>query len=171
MDIDKGVMLQMAVKAVNDTAGPDGLVPTLLVFGAYPQMVDLDPPAATITQCATAIKLAMKEVCCLHATRQVRDALWMRNVPRTQGLQGLPLNSNVLVWRENRGWTGPYKLLGMEGQQCSIDLPNGPTSFRSTVVKPYLAEEQQPGDPEDNIFNHKPDQNLEVVSSSEPEPV
>jgi hypothetical protein len=30
--------LQMAVKAMNDTAGPDGLVPTLLVFGAYPRM-------------------------------------------------------------------------------------------------------------------------------------
>lgn len=30
-------VLQMAVKAVNDTAGPDGLVPTLLVFGAYPR--------------------------------------------------------------------------------------------------------------------------------------
>jgi hypothetical protein len=32
----KELNLQMAVKAVNDTAGPDGLVPTLLVFGAYP---------------------------------------------------------------------------------------------------------------------------------------
>ena len=30
------LILQMAVKAVNDSAGPDGLVPTLLVFGAYP---------------------------------------------------------------------------------------------------------------------------------------
>jgi len=28
--------LQMAIKAVNDSAGLDGLVPTLLVFGAYP---------------------------------------------------------------------------------------------------------------------------------------
>ena len=32
----KEINLQMAVKAVNDTAGPDSLVPTLLVFGAYP---------------------------------------------------------------------------------------------------------------------------------------
>jgi hypothetical protein len=48
--IDKDVMLQMAVKAVNDTAGPDGIVPTLLVFGAYPRMVEMDPPAATIAQ-------------------------------------------------------------------------------------------------------------------------
>jgi di/tripeptidase len=34
--IDKEIMLQMAVKAINDSAGPDGIVPTLLVFGAYP---------------------------------------------------------------------------------------------------------------------------------------
>ena len=38
----------MAVKAVNDIAGLDGIVPTLLVFGAYPRMVEMDPPAATI---------------------------------------------------------------------------------------------------------------------------
>jgi len=28
--------LQIAIKAVNDSASPDGLVPILLVFGAYP---------------------------------------------------------------------------------------------------------------------------------------
>ena len=33
--LDKNVVLQMAVKAINDTAGPNGLVPTLLVFGAF----------------------------------------------------------------------------------------------------------------------------------------
>ena len=32
----KHLALQMAVKAVNDTAGPNGIVPTLLVFGTYP---------------------------------------------------------------------------------------------------------------------------------------
>jgi hypothetical protein len=30
------LILQMAVKAVNNSADPDGLIPTLLVFGAYP---------------------------------------------------------------------------------------------------------------------------------------
>ncbi len=33
----------MAVKAVNDLAGPDGIVPTLLVFGAYPRLTEMDP--------------------------------------------------------------------------------------------------------------------------------
>ena len=30
------LILQIAVKAVNDSAGPDRLIPILLVFGAYP---------------------------------------------------------------------------------------------------------------------------------------
>ena len=35
-DVSEELTLQMAVKAINDSAGLDGLVPTLLVFGAYP---------------------------------------------------------------------------------------------------------------------------------------
>jgi len=45
----------MAVKAVNDTAGPNGLVPTLLVYGAYLRMSNLDPPTLSITEWAAAI--------------------------------------------------------------------------------------------------------------------
>ena len=32
----KELTLQMAVKAVNNSTSPDGLIPILLVFGAYP---------------------------------------------------------------------------------------------------------------------------------------
>jgi len=35
-DASEELTLQIAVKAVNNSAGPDRLVPTLLVFGAYP---------------------------------------------------------------------------------------------------------------------------------------
>jgi hypothetical protein len=35
--------LQMAFKAINDTVGLDGLVLTLLVYGAYPQITEHDP--------------------------------------------------------------------------------------------------------------------------------
>jgi hypothetical protein len=38
----------MAVKAVNNTAGPNGLVPTLLVYKAYLRISKLDPPAPSI---------------------------------------------------------------------------------------------------------------------------
>ena len=45
----------MAVKAVNNTAGPNKLVPTLLVYGAYLRISKLDPPAPSITEQAAAI--------------------------------------------------------------------------------------------------------------------
>ena len=34
-DLDKEMALQMAVKAVNNTTGLNGLIPTLLVFSAF----------------------------------------------------------------------------------------------------------------------------------------
>ena len=54
--------LQMVIKTLNDTAGTNGLVPTLLAFGAYFCMHDLDPPAPNISQRAKAIQKAMIEV-------------------------------------------------------------------------------------------------------------
>ena len=48
-------------KSVNNTAGPDGLVLTLLVYGAYPRISNLDPPAPSITEQAAAIRKAMAE--------------------------------------------------------------------------------------------------------------
>ena len=61
-DINKDMALQMTFKAINDTVGPDGLVPTLLMFSAYPQMVESDAPSPSVTQQANAIKKAMAEV-------------------------------------------------------------------------------------------------------------
>jgi di/tripeptidase len=60
--INKKMILQMAVKAVNDSAGPDGIVPTLLVFGSYPRMTEIDAPSPTIAKRAEAIQAATKEV-------------------------------------------------------------------------------------------------------------
>ena len=47
-DIYKELALQMAIKAVNDTTSPNRLVPTLLVYRAYPRISNLDPPALFI---------------------------------------------------------------------------------------------------------------------------
>jgi len=51
----------MAVKAINNSAGPDRLVPTLLVFGAYPRITNNSPPSPSIVQRAKAIRKATKE--------------------------------------------------------------------------------------------------------------
>src|SRR5271155_1799902 len=168
-DINKDMALQMAFRAINDTAGPDGLVPTLLVFGAYPRMVESDAPSPSVTQRANAIKKAMVEIQKLRAERQVADALNMRNGPKTDAVHGLPPNSPVLVWREgNTGqaghWDGPYNLLTVEGETCTVKLPSGPTSFRSTVVKPYLQPESIEANPE---IDPKP-QESEIDRTAQP---
>jgi hypothetical protein len=87
----------MAVEAVNDTAGPNGLVLTLLVFGAFPRITELDAPTPSIVQRATAIQKAMNEVVRLRAKMQVNNALNTRNGPDTEYLHDLSLNSDVLV--------------------------------------------------------------------------
>ncbi|TAQ83771.1 hypothetical protein B7494_g7902 [Chlorociboria aeruginascens] len=67
--VSKDAILQIAVKAVNDTAGPEGLVPTLLIFGAYPRMAESDPPFVGIVKRAKAIKSAIKKLRRLQAER------------------------------------------------------------------------------------------------------
>jgi len=57
----------MAVKAVNNTAGPNGLVPTLLVYGAYLRISKLDPPALSVTDRVATIWKAMAEIVKLRA--------------------------------------------------------------------------------------------------------
>jgi hypothetical protein len=48
LDLGKNKKLQMAFKALNDSIGPDGLVPTLLVYGAWPCIVKSDVSNLTV---------------------------------------------------------------------------------------------------------------------------
>jgi hypothetical protein len=52
----------MAIKAVNDTTSPNRLVPTLLVYRAYPRISNLDPLAPSITNRAAVIQKAIAEI-------------------------------------------------------------------------------------------------------------
>ena len=69
----------------------------------------------------------------------------MRNGPNTNQILDLPLLSEVITYREKGdngkpGWSGPFKLIGRDGHNCVVDTPNGPTTIRSTSVKPYYAD-------------------------------
>jgi hypothetical protein len=52
----------MAVKAVNNIAGFNGLIPTLLVFGAFSRIFHNSPFSPLITKRAKAVNQAMKEL-------------------------------------------------------------------------------------------------------------
>ena len=62
-ETERSANLQAAVKAVNDSAGPNGLVSTLLVFGAMPRLrLSHDAATETITRSAAAVRRAMNEL-------------------------------------------------------------------------------------------------------------
>jgi hypothetical protein len=137
--------LQIVVKAVNDTADPDGLIPILLIFRAYSRIFHNSPPSPTITKRAEAIRKTMAEMRKLTASRQVSAALNARNGPDpvARDPMKLPLQSEMRVWRENKRCQSPYKMLAHEGHNVTLKLPNGSTNFRLTMVAPYFRGDDQ----------------------------
>ena len=55
----------MAVKAINNLAKLDGIIPTFLVFRAYPQITKIDVLSLSVTKRAEIICVVIKEVHCL----------------------------------------------------------------------------------------------------------
>jgi hypothetical protein len=142
-------MLQIAIKAVNDTAGPDSLMPTLLVFSTYPRLSESDLLTPNITQRAIAIRRAIQEVVKLQAKRQVTDALCQQNSPKVDCIYDLAIGSDVLIWHiYEKAWTGPYRLISIDDETATIEVNGRSTSFRTIAVKLYLTG--QTDDPTDN---------------------
>jgi Reverse transcriptase (RNA-dependent DNA polymerase) len=162
--VSKHYVLQTAMKAINDTVGPEGLAPSLLVFGAYPRINQLDPPSPSVSQRARTIVKAMNEARKAHAARDVQDALATRNGPSTEAVRDLPLGSYALVWREgrNRYWEGPYRIIAQDGESSTLEMENGTADFRNTSLKPYYDTEQIPDriEPADDL--------LQPITASQP---
>jgi hypothetical protein len=98
--IDLESILQMSLKALNDSVEFDDLVSTLLMFEAYLRMIELDASSSTITQRVIVMKKAMNEVKRFMTIRRINDALNTRNESSTASLHDLSLNASVLIFRE-----------------------------------------------------------------------
>jgi hypothetical protein len=81
----------MAVKAINNLAGPNNIIFILLVFGIYSQLTKINPSFFLVTKRAKAICIATKEVRRLYIERQVKNALVIHNNLNTKNILDLPL--------------------------------------------------------------------------------
>jgi hypothetical protein len=95
--VSKEIMLQMIVKAINDTTDSDELMLTLLMFEAYFRMHAMNSSTPSITQRAMTIEKVMIEIRKFRAERQVIDALNIRNDSIIISIHDLFLNSDVLI--------------------------------------------------------------------------
>ena len=132
--------LQLAVKCINDTVGPEGLCPTMLVFGTIPRP-PRRTPAPTQLQRASVIEKCMSEVRKEFCKRKLAFALrHPRNAAaqdQERRLQKLPSGSPVLVYRtKSRKWEGPFRLVSTDDGTAVVQLKNGRKIFRTSAVKP-----------------------------------
>ena len=65
----------MAVKALNNSTGPNSLIPTLLVFSTFLQISDSNVLALLIQQHTVAICKAMEEIIKERVKRMVNNIL------------------------------------------------------------------------------------------------
>lgn len=75
LEIKPKLVLPMLFKALNDTVWPNNLVVTLLIFGAYLCMTDIDAPLPTINQQSIAISKAIEEIRRFYAFCQVNNCI------------------------------------------------------------------------------------------------
>jgi hypothetical protein len=95
--ISKEIILQMIVKAINDTVESDELMLILLIFETYSRMHVMNSSISSINQRAMTIEKAMIEMRKFRAERQVADALNIRNDLIVTSIHDLSINSDVLI--------------------------------------------------------------------------
>lgn len=136
----KGEVLQYAVRSINDSVGPDRLVPTLLVYGSLPRLgLPTDKPAPGTYERAVAVRKASEQMSRYFAQRQLKDALYSRNGPYVLDIHKTPLCGKVIVYRtKNNSKHGSFKLLGIDGETCTVQYPDVRNVFEVQLCDPTV---------------------------------
>jgi hypothetical protein len=75
------VSLQITMKTINDSIGPDSIIFILLVFGAYPRITNNSALSPITTKKAKTIRKTSNKIRQYYTKRHVEDALRIRNSP------------------------------------------------------------------------------------------
>lgn len=108
--MDKETIVRLALKGCNDTLGPNGLVPTLLVFGTMPALPVPNSKSVKQRERLSALKLAKEEMERISAEQKLLRALRSKLPPAAKYL--IQPGDLVRVFREvPRKWIGPVKVV------------------------------------------------------------
>ena len=138
-DIPMKDALGIATKAMNDTAGPKGLVPSLLVFGVMPRI--LLPGSVQLpgqVQRMNAMQAARNDMSKEVARSRLSTAL-RSNVPAATN-RDISIGSEVLVFKEPpvNKWVGPFHVLDVRDKSVFINSQGRTMQMSIEKVKPYL---------------------------------
>lgn len=142
--------LQTAVKAANDTAGPNGLVPTLLVFGVLPRLPISVKELPDQRSRFAAQAVAKDEMVKLSALARINKALRTNAPACTQ--YDIRIGDEVLAYREkNRRWHGPYKVVDVKGKSLTLNIDGKNRPFSVDKVRPFVKETNPTDTPNEGV--------------------
>lgn len=136
-NISKAMSLSTAIKVMNDTAGPNGLVPSLLLFGEMPRIPHVPQTSISPSDRHRAIHAARKEFEVITAKSRVQTAL-THKPPVAHKFRFAPGHA-VYVYREKeKCWTGPHLVRSCDEKSVFVDLGErtGARQFNLARVKP-----------------------------------
>lgn len=131
--------LSLSVAAMNQTAGPRGLVPTLLVFGVIPRTPISSLPLPVQRDRMQAMAAARGEMLAIVARARLRVAM-AAPVPAAASSDLSP-GDQILVYREPPvdEWTGPYALVTRQDKEVWLAVDGMLKQFSVDKVKRYVA--------------------------------
>lgn len=149
-EVYKVFTLGLATKTMNDTRNPEGLVPSLPVFGVLAKLPTLRTEISSQMERMKAIEIARTEMETITAELQLQRAL-LTNIPSITH-RPLEVGQDVLVYRENENphWTRPCKVTRLDGKQVSVDRNGKEAQYSFSQTKPYVTE--GPENTVENLF-------------------
>ena len=130
---------------MNETAGPNGLSPILLVFGVHPRMPLPTTNLPEQRERMKALKMARSEMVKAIARSRLSTAR-RSNVPAASDSL-IEAEMEILVHREGpKQWNGPYRVISVDEKQVVLNIDNQHKTYSVDKVKPYLhsAAAQEP---------------------------
>jgi hypothetical protein len=130
--------LALSTKAMNDCVGPEGLVPSLLVFGVMPRLPDFPRQIPSQIDRFKCLYKARREYE-LWVCRQ-RVLIGLRRRPPPASEYTILPGDKISVYREGiREYTGPHIVAGVNSKEVLVDLGHstGPRSFNIDQIKPW----------------------------------
>lgn len=149
--INKSYALSLAVKSINDTLGPEGLVPSALVFGVYPEVYTISEQRRSKlhnferAKVANYARLEMEKV---MADLRLKRAETYAVPPASDAM--FHKGEQVLVWREkvisNRigEWIGPFTVerFEKENKLVHVNISGKIKPFNIAQIKSYHIPEE-----------------------------
>lgn len=135
------VILQLATKACNDTAGPSGLVPTLLVFGVMPRLPIHPKELPSQKERMETLHQSRIEMAKVIARARLRTAM-NKNVPASADSE-LNIGDMCLIYRESpiSKWVGPYRVIDIDSKAVTVILNGRPSSYSIDKCRRYIVQQ------------------------------